>query len=307
MIDMELLTTDLGIGLRPERPEAGAEMEVRVTPGEGLARRDGLIVVLRDGTGEDLAIAPLHTNAEDGAIRAVLRVAAPVALGDHRWSVGLSDGQGTLAEDALTFEVVAPAIRPSIWNLPSAIVAGERFGFTVGFASAPTREAAGWAFVLEDQDGTVLKTGVTDHDPLPGQAGIHGAEIELVAPSRPGRHVWRLRPAEPGGDGPHVPVAVDVHLNVVRPPDRLIRLRAVDAATGAPVARARVVAHPFRALTDAEGQAEIAVPSGSYRVFVSGLQYFPFRAEIDLETEEAVEILAELYVDRPFDETDQWA
>jgi hypothetical protein len=308
MTEMELLSAALDIRLKPERPEAGAEMEIRVAPADGAgAAPEGAVAVVRDADGQDIATAPLQKNPDDGAIRAVLRLAAPDAIGDHRWSVSLQDAGGEIAAGVLTFAVGAHAVRPSVWNLPPAITAGERFGFTVGLACAAGCAAAGWGFVLEDQDGRVLQSAMAGPEPLPGTAGVHGARIDVVAPSEAGRHVWRLRPVQTGGDGLHAPVAVDVHLNVVRRPDRVIRVRARDAASGAPVARARVVAHPFRAMTDADGLAELAVPAGAYRLFVSGPPYFPFRAEIDTGPEVPVEILAEMHHDRPFDETDQWS
>jgi hypothetical protein len=308
MTDMEFLTTDLDIGLKPERPEAGAEMEIRVAPaGGGLAERDGLIAMLRDAEGEDLGTAPLLRDPDNGTVRAVLRVPAPTMIGEHRWSVCVTEADDPVAKKVLAFEVGAHVVRPSVWNLPPAITAGDRVRFTVGLACATGCSAADWAFVIEDAEGSVLHHGVTGPETLPGTEGLHGADIELAAPDQAGRHVWRVRPVDPGHGIAHAPIAGEIHLNVVRRPDRMIRVNVVDAVSGEPVPRARVVAHPFRAVTDDAGRAEIPVPSGSYRVFVSGHQYFPFQSEVDLQVEVDIEIVAEMHVDRPFDETDQWA
>lgn len=142
---------------------------------------------------------------------------------------------------------------------------------------------------------------------MPGTDALHCAQVELRAPDHEGRYVWRVRPADPCMELPHSTAPADLHLNVVRQPDHVIRVVALDAVSRQPVQRARVVAHPFRTFTDLDGRAEIAVPAGAYRVFVSGRQYFPFQDEVDVRQDGNVEIVAEMHVDRAFDEVDQWA
>ncbi|MGP1355800.1 carboxypeptidase-like regulatory domain-containing protein [Roseicyclus sp.] len=304
MTDTELMSDALDIRLKPDRPEAGAEMEIQVAAAP--ADVDGLIVELCDGGGADLAWAKLERDPDGGRMRALLRLAAPRAPGHHTLSVRVLGSDGPVAERALAVEVVAPVVRPSVWNLPPAIPAGQSFRFTVGLASTPGWSAANRGFVVEDADGNSVQSGLTGAEAVAGSEGLFSAEVEVAAPVKSGRHLWRVRPLDPGTDAPRI-VSAEVHLNVVQPPDRVIRIRARDAVTGAPVERARVVAHPFRALTDAEGRAEIAVPAGAYRVFVSGHQYFPFRSDADLAAADAVDIVAEMHVDRAFDEADQWA
>jgi hypothetical protein len=65
----------------------------------------------------------------------------------------------------------------------------------------------------------------------------------------------------------------------VLPPECVLRVEAVDKETRAPVKRAKVVAHPYRTLTDEGGFAEVRVPKGDYRLFVSGGGYLPFRRD----------------------------
>jgi hypothetical protein len=308
MTEMELETTDLDIGVRPDRPDAGGPMQIKVTlKGDLAADTDGLMAVLKDADGEDLATAPIAVDPADGAARAVLGVTAPDSVGDVRWDLRVTRADDTLASAGVSFSVAPTVIRPSVWNLPTAITAGETFRFTVGLADASSRSAANRAFVVEDQDGAVLHSDTTGPIPVPGTNGLHCAEVELRAPTRAGRHLWRVRPADAGPDRAEAPAPADIHLNVVGSPDRVIKILALDAVSGQPVDRARVVAHPFRTHTNAEGRAEIAVPAGSYTVFVSGLQYFAFKAEADLEKNATIEIRAEMHVDRAYDEVDQWA
>jgi hypothetical protein len=68
---------------------------------------------------------------------------------------------------------------------------------------------------------------------------------------------------------------------------------------------ARVVVHPYRAVTDAEGVAELRVPKGAYRLFVSGGDYFPFRSDGEIGAD--VTIRAELDVDRGPSDAELWS
>ncbi len=308
MTDMNLETTELEIGVKPARPEAGAPMQIEVVPqGDLLGQTEGLVAVLQDADAQHLATAPMEIDPNGGTPRALLRVSAPNCVGDCRWTLRATREGETLAQAEVTFEVAAQVIRPSVWNLPPAITAGEEFRCTVGLACAGESTAANLAFVVEDEGGTVLQSGVTGSTPTPGTQGLHCAEITLRAPDRAGRNVWRVRPVDPGLDLLHTPVCTEIHLNVVARPDRVIRVLVQDAVSGEPVERARVTAHPFRTLTDAEGRAELAVPAGTYTVFVSGLQYFAFKAEADLQGDAEADIIARMHVDRAYDEVDQWA
>lgn len=308
MTDTTLEIIDLEIGVKPAQPEAGAPLQVNAALRGNLpAQAQNLLAVLQDAEGQPLASASFENDPSDGKPRARLGVTAPDTIGDCRWRLCVTHDDSVLTQAEVAFSVAAHVIRPSVWNLPPAITAGDTFRCTVGLACGTACSAAHWAFDVEDQDGTLLQSGVTGPEPAPGTLGLHCTEITLRAPDRPGRHVWRVRPSDPGGDPAHAPVCSDVHLNVVARPDRVIRVQVRDAVSGAPVARARVSAHPFRTLTDAEGRAEIAVPAGSYTVFVSGLDYFAFKAEADLCDDSTVDITAVMQVDRAYDEADQWA
>jgi hypothetical protein len=80
---------------------------------------------------------------------------------------------------------------------------------------------------------------------------------------------------------------------------------AVDVESHAPVEGAKVVLHPYRTFTDERGVAEVRVPQGEYRLFVSGKKYFPFRSECDIEAD--VTIRAELALDRELSDADIWS
>ena len=94
-------------------------------------------------------------------------------------------------------------------------------------------------------------------------------------------------------------------MRVVSAPECLLAVTAVDAESGAPVEGARVVAHPYRTVTDARGMAELRVPAGEYRLFVSGKGCIPFR--FDGEVKGDTRIRAELEQDRELSDADVWS
>ena len=71
-----------------------------------------------------------------------------------------------------------------------------------------------------------------------------------------------------------------------------------------PVEGAKVVVHPYEAFTDKCGVAEVRLPRGGYRLFVSGRKYFPFRS--DGEMSKDVTIRAELTLDLEISDADVW-
>ena len=80
---------------------------------------------------------------------------------------------------------------------------------------------------------------------------------------------------------------------------------ATDAERRTPVEGARVVAHPYRTVTDERGAATLQVPAGQYRLFVSGKGYAPFR--LDGEVKSDTTIRAALVQDVELSDADIWS
>ena len=60
-------------------------------------------------------------------------------------------------------------------------------------------------------------------------------------------------------------------------------VEAVDHKTAEAVAGVQVVMHPYRAVTDERGIAQISATKGTYTVFVSRAKYDPMSIKIDLK------------------------
>jgi hypothetical protein len=86
-------------------------------------------------------------------------------------------------------------------------------------------------------------------------------------------------------------------VRVVGRPECLVTVEAVDKLSQEPVVGAQVALHPYKAVTDGRGLAEIRVAKGAYDLFVAKKKYLTLglpvevtadmtaRAELDLEPE----------------------
>ena len=94
-------------------------------------------------------------------------------------------------------------------------------------------------------------------------------------------------------------------MRVVSTPACVLTVVATDAETGRPVEGARVVAHPYRTVTDERGVATLRVPAGEYRLFVSGKGAVPFRFDGEVKTDETIR--AALVQDMELSDADIWS
>ncbi len=199
------------------------------------------------------------------------------------------------------------ATRIVVWDTPTAVECGATLRFKIGVKCAAECSSAGWRVAVRDVAGGELATAVMGGVPSPGTSALHFAAVELPAPATEGLHAWEaaLVP-DSSEDGPaHAPTSVGFQIRAVRAPECLLRVIAIDAASGAPVPGAKVVVHPYRSVTGVDGTAELRVPKGAYRLFVSGRDYFPFRSDGEVAAD--VTIRAELDVDRGPSDAELWS
>ena len=71
-------------------------------------------------------------------------------------------------------------------------------------------------------------------------------------------------------------------------------VETVDMASQTPLSGARVVMHPYMAVTDERGVAELRVAKGAYKLFVSQTRYLIFGLPIDVTTNITVRAELEL-------------
>ena len=201
------------------------------------------------------------------------------------------------------------ATRIVVWDVPSAIECGAPFRFKVGVKCAEACSAGARRVEICAADGRSLAAVALGDAPLPGTDALYFADIELHAPSAEGLHAWHARvgAAEDAsaGQAAHTAASAVFQVRAVPAPSCVLKVVAVDARSGVPVPGARVVVHPDHALTDLRGVAELKVPKGAYRLFVSSRDRFPFRADGEVLADTTIR--AELDVDLGPSDAELWS
>ncbi|HUQ52893.1 MAG TPA: hypothetical protein VM692_11775 [Gammaproteobacteria bacterium] len=196
-----------------------------------------------------------------------------------------------------------------VWDAPAAVERAAPLRFKVGVKCAAECSSAGRRVAIRDAQGRELASAVVGDVAWPGTAALNYAEFELPAPDADGLHAWvaalEADAAAAPDHAPHAAATSQFQVRVVPAPECTVKVVAVDAASRTPVGGARVVVHPYRAVTDSQGIAELRVPKGAYRLFVSGRDYFPFRSDGDVRADVTIE--AELYADRGPSDAELWS
>ena len=208
-------------------------------------------------------------------------------------------------DDDVTGEIKPHDTRVVVWDVPSTIECGEKFSVKLGVKCSSECRPDGWTVEVRDHDGKERVTATLSGEPWPGTGALYHAEVELSAPDTEGLHTWEAKAPGDGLDVPHAASIVPLGVRVVPTPECLLTVVAIDMERQTPVKGAKVVVHPYRTATDEGGVAEMRLPKGEYRLFVSGKEYFSFRSDVEMKTD--VTIRAELALDRELSDADIWS
>jgi hypothetical protein len=261
--------------------------------------RDGALV-LSDAAGATLCTAAF--TAFDGLTSATgpFTVPAPMAPGRYAWVATApldADGAAEL-EAAFEVEVRAHAMSLLVWDVPATVVAGERFRFKVGSKCSSGCALGGETVEIHDAEGATVATVALGEEPWPKTA-LYAAEIEVEAPAEEGLFRWQAREAASDAVPAHAEGVAAFSVRVVPQPEFVVTVEAIDRQKRTPVRGAQVVMHPYRAVTDAQGLAEVRVPKGDYTMFVSGPRCFPYRVPITVEGD--MRTTTELVIEPPIE------
>jgi hypothetical protein len=294
---------DIALEVSPDPIDAGAEMSlharVSCSPSCDLA---GHSLSVRDEAGSEQGILELAAPDDETNAAGAIALTAPLEAGDHVWSV-LSPTvakKGVLYEEtsrAISFTVKPHTTRVLAWDTPPTVVAGDRFTIKIGIKCSSACVFANKAFEIYDHDGAAIGAGVLSGDIWPGTSGLYSAALELEAPSTAGLYDWTVKCTGKNLEKPHAEGIASFAVRVVSPPECVVKVEAVDKVSQQPLADARVALHPYKAVTDERGFAEIRVAKGAYDLFVAKTRYLTLglpvevtadmtaRAELDLEPE----------------------
>jgi hypothetical protein len=264
-------------------------------------------VSIRDRDDTELARADLSSDDGETCSAAAYVLQAPHDVGEHVWRAVLAthERNGVRHEEVaapFSFTAKPHAASMSVWGLPSAIPAGERFSFKVGIRCSAGCKLAGRALSITDHNGMEVAAAKLCDEVWPGTSALYFAEVETQAPRTPGDFTWQVATPASEQGMPHAAGSCGFALKVVAPPDHEVTVEAFASDTRAPIKGAHVLLHPYRALTDERGVAKVKVAKGRYTLFVSGFNYIGHeriidvmsdviaRAELVVEPEEEVDI-----------------
>lgn len=192
-----------------------------------------------------------------------------------------------------------------VWDLPTAIECGSKFNVKFGVKCSNECRPDAWVLEVSDSDGNKLASATLSDEVWPDTSALYYTEVELTAPDSEGLHAWEVKFPATELAIPHSGCVASFNVRVVAAPDCVLTVEAIDRETQTPVEGARVVIHPYRAFTDEHGLAQVKVPKGKYRLFVSGKNYFPFRSDSEVKTD--MTIRAELTLDQEFSDADAYS
>jgi hypothetical protein len=176
-------------------------------------------------------------------------------------------------------------------------VAGERFAVSVGARCSDGCDLRGRELSIYDQQGALVGTVKLGHDVWPGTEALYFAKVETRAPLEAGNHQWEAKIAGWDAGLPHAAGSFPVVVRVVSAPDCEVTVRALDREKRTPIKGARVVMHPYRAVTDENGVAKVRVARGQYDILVSGSRYMPASTSVEVTAD--IITSAELDADQP--------
>jgi len=299
------------IEVSPSEVDAGTDLTLRgrvsTVPPEDLR---GNALTIKDQAG--VLIEHLDLAEFNGVINETREcvVKAPLQTGNHTW-VAINPAPttpGTAPETTSTpfsFTVKPHDTRVVVWDLPSAIESGDHFRVKVGVKCSSQCQASNWEVEVSDHDERRQARATLDDTPWPGTDALFFTEVTLTAPVDPGLYTWTTKAPLDEVNIAHTEGVAHFGVRVVPKHECLLTVVAIDKERQIPIKGAKVSVHPYRAVTNERGVAEIKVPKGPYRLFVSGKDYFPFRNDGQIETDHKIK--AELSVDLGLSDADVWS
>ena len=156
----------------------------------------------------------------------------------------------------------------AVWDIPSPVVRDRPCRVKVGIACSVGCSLDGHEITVHDADGTLLRKARLNDVAWPGTNALYWAEVELPALSPEGPRSLQVRCNEDRHS-----TSATFSFTIAGQPEHAVRIVAIDATTGAPIDRVEVRLGAFRAATDDDGVAAIAVPGGAYDVILWKVGY----------------------------------
>jgi hypothetical protein len=253
----------------PIEAEVGAEiaLRVRVSCPAGRDRRGMAVVLIApDGMRTTHALAT-HNGTVSETADIVFKT--PVRVGEHLFRFVLPSHEiaGERHEEAsLAVPVTArpQATSLAVWEVPSPVVAGERFTIKAGAKSSGGCILTGRRIEVCDDGGAVLGSGTLGAAPWPGTGALYWTELPIAAPPEPGLLTLSARFEAVGLEIPHNGTSSPFCVAVVERPKHRLTVKVFDNDTAAPVEGVEIRLGPYRATTGPLGLAEVPISGGRH-------------------------------------------
>src|SRR5262249_27265849 len=139
----------------------------------------------------------------------------------------------------------------AVWDIPSPLVAGERFAIKVGAKSSAACELAGRGIEICDDAGTVVARTKLNATPLAGTSALYWADVALTAPTAERLHIWSARFDAAELDLPHEGAAASFSFLIGPKREHQLSVKVMERESNTPVVDAEVLIGPYRGRTDA--------------------------------------------------------
>ena len=306
--DVKRVETTCAIRVAPDVVDAGAELtlQIKVSCSPGCDLR-GHTLLIKDHAGADVTRVELTRFDGTATETDEFAVKAPFNPGRYTWvvvspSVVRQRVSCPEATSTVSFDVKPHTTNVVVWEIPSAIVVGERFKVKVGIKCAHECPLAGRNFEVWSHEATLKGRGKLSDERWPGTSALYVGDIELDAPAQEGLYTWTVKGpstllgASPStSELPHAEGSVSFGVRAVTHPECLVTVEAIDQVSQAPISGARVVMHPYKAVTDERGVAQVRVAKGAYQLFVSQTRYLTFGVPVEVAAD--VTARAELFLE----------
>jgi len=284
----------------PAVVDAGAEMTLqgKVSCSPACDLREHTLLV-KDQTGIDAS--RVEISEFDGITNATgeFVVKAPVQPGNYTWlavsPAVVKEGVSYMqASTPISFTVKPHNTHVVAWDAPSAVVVGERFRMKVGIKCPNECDLTNRDFGIYDHEGAQVSSGTLTGERWPGTSGLYVAEVELQAPAREGLYTWSVSAQGSDVGVAHAEGSIIFGVRVVSDPECLVTVEAVDKENQTPLSGARIAMHPYKAVTDERGIAEVRVAKGAYKLFVSQTKYLTFGLPVEVTADMKARVELEL-------------
>lgn len=272
------------VTVSPDLIEAGGEMTFALRVSAHGQIEGGASVVLSGPDGAEVARRDLLAD-EDGLVCDDIELVAPSEVGDHVYHavvLAASDPRNMLAAADIPVAVSPRALEVMVWDVPSAVETGARFAFKVGARCSCACDLGGRRVTIACPVGSGPVSATLVREPWPGTEALYFAEVELVAPRLAGENEWLVATDGAGLEPAHATGSTTARANVVEAADCVMSIEVVEADGGKPIVGARVVMHPYRAVTDGEGCAQVRVRKGTYDVLIAAKTYSPHSMALEV-------------------------